>query len=189
MMLMASGVTARLASRGSRPRPTSTRLALGDSCSPAPASSRRSARSSTMTRKPCPASASAAVSPPIPAPATKIVREAATGRSGSAVFHHAFGRARFAGGEVCGIAIEGRAIGTDDLVVVAEIEEDMRMIERRIGADAHEFVRTDLDDRDADIIVEVRNRMVGHQFHLGRQWTDEIARQAENAAHHTGGYS
>src|SRR6185437_318547 len=125
----------------------------------------------------------------MPAPATKIVREAATGRSGSAVFHHAFGRPRFTGGEVAGIAVEGRAIGADDLAVVAEIEEDVRVIERRVGADAHELPRADLDDRDADIIVEVRNRMVGHQFHLEQQWTNEIAQQAENAAHHAGGYS
>ena len=86
--------------------------------------------------------------------------------------------------------IKGRAIRADDLVVVAEVEENMGMIERRIGANAHEFLRTDLDDRDAGIIVEVRNRMVGHQIHLGRQWTGAIntAQQAENAAHHTGGY-
>ncbi len=53
MMLMASGVTARGASRGCRPRSTRMRLALGESCRPAPASSSRSAFSRTMTRKPC----------------------------------------------------------------------------------------------------------------------------------------
>ena len=52
MMLMASGVTARAASRGCKPSSTSTRLALGESCRPAPASSSRSAFSSTTTRKP-----------------------------------------------------------------------------------------------------------------------------------------
>jgi hypothetical protein len=38
----------------------------------------------------------------------------------------------------------------------------MRVIERRIGADAHEFLRADLDHGDAGIVVEVRNDMVGH---------------------------
>src|SRR5580698_9928581 len=119
MMLMASGVIARGASLGCRPSSISTRLALGESCRPAPASSSRSAFSRTTTRKPWPASASDAVNPPIPAPATKIVREAATDRSGGLVFHHAFGGPGFTGGEVDGIAIQGGTIGADDLVVVA----------------------------------------------------------------------
>src|ERR1700710_1239436 len=139
MMLTASGITARAASRGFRPRSISTRLALGDSCRPAPASSSRSAFSRMTTRNPCAASASAAVNPPIPARATKIVRDAATrGRSGDLVFQHAFRRPCLAGGEVGGVTIQGRAIGADDLVVIAEIEKDMGVIERRIGADAHE---------------------------------------------------
>src|SRR5712692_6982939 len=116
MMLMASGVTARAASRGCRPRSISTRLALGESCRPAPASSRRSAFSRTTTRKPRPASASAAVNPPIPAPATTMVREAATGRSGDFILQHAFGRPGLAGLEVGGVTIQGGAIGADDLV-------------------------------------------------------------------------
>src|SRR6202034_841477 len=150
MMLTASGITARAARRGLRPSSIRTRLALGDSCNPAPASSSRGAFSRTTTRNPLAASASAAVNPPIPAPATKIVRDAATrGRSGDLVFQHAFRRSRFAGGEVGGITIQRRAIRADDLVVVAEIEEDMGVIERRIGADAHELLRSDLDHRNA----------------------------------------
>src|SRR6185312_13217371 len=141
---MASGITARQASFSRRPSSTRTRLALGDSCRPAPASSSRSAFSRMTMRNPCAASASAAVSPPIPAPATKIVRDAATGRSGDLVLHHAFGWAGFAGGEVGGITVQSRAIRADDLVVVAEIEEHMGVVERRIGADAHEFLRSDL---------------------------------------------
>jgi hypothetical protein len=43
----------------------------------------------------------------------------------------------------------------------------MRMIERRIGADAHEFLRTDFDDGDTRVIVEVRNNVVGHIFTFG----------------------
>src|ERR1700761_6448235 len=167
MMLTASGGTARAASRGCRPSPVSTRLALGDNCRPAPASSSRSAFSRMTVRKPWAASASAAVNPPIPAPATKIVRDAATRRSGDLVLYHAFGRAGFAGGEIGGIAIQGRAIRADDLVVIAEIEEHVRVVERWIGADAHEFLRSDLDHRDAGVIMEVRNNVVGHRIHLG----------------------
>src|SRR4051812_34087386 len=141
MMLMASGVTARAASRGCRPRSTRMRLALGESCRPAPASSSRSAFSSTTTRKPCAARVSAAVSPPIPAPATTTVRVMATDLSGDLVFQHAFGGTCLAGGEVGGKTIKRRAIRADDLVVVAEIEEDMRMVERRVGAHAHELLR------------------------------------------------
>src|SRR5580698_4990321 len=156
MMLMASGVIARGASLGCRPSSISTRLALGESCRPAPASSRRSAFSSTTTRKPCRASASEAVNPPIPAPATMMVRVTATGRSGDLVFQHAFGRPCFACGKVGGVAIERRAIGADDLVVVAEIEEHMRMVEGRIGPHAHELLRADLNDGNAGIVVEMR---------------------------------
>src|SRR6266404_1383140 len=166
MMLIASGVTARAPSRGFKPSSTRTRLALGESCRPAPASSSRSAFSRMTTRKPRAASVSDAVSPPMPAPATMMVRVAATDRSGDLVFQHAFGRPRFTGGEVGRITIQRRAIRADDLVVVAEIEEDMRVIERRIGAHAHEFLRADLDHRDAGIIVEVRDDMIGHYIHL-----------------------
>src|SRR5450432_91596 len=192
MMLMASGVTARAASRGCRPRSISTRLALGDSCRPAPASSRRSAFSSTTTRKPWAASASDAVSPPIPAPAMTMVREAATGRSGDLVFQHAFGRPGLTGLEVGGITIKRRAIGADDFVVVAEIEKNMRVIEGRIGAHAHELLRADLNDRNAGIIVKMGNGMVRHNLHLRSQWTRGLNQQhaaASNAAHHTGGCS
>lgn len=60
------------------------------------------------------------------------------------------------------ITIERRAIGTDDLAVIAHVAENMRMIHRRPGAHAHEFLGTDLDNRNAGIIVEVRNNVIGH---------------------------
>src|ERR1700722_8683051 len=132
MMLIASGVTARRLSRSVRPRPTRIRLALGESCRPAPTSSSRSAFSSTTTRKPLAASASAAVNPPIPAPATKIVRDAATALRSGDVLQHALRGARLADAEVCGEPVQRRAIGADDLAVVAEIEKDMGGIELRI---------------------------------------------------------
>ena len=75
----------------------------------------------------------------------------------------------FAGREVGGVAVQGRAIGADDLVVVAQIEENMGVIEWRIGAHAHEFLRADLDDGDAGIVVKMGNDMVGHRIHLGQQ--------------------
>src|SRR5690242_3256436 len=136
MMLIASGTTARAARRSFRPRLTRILLAFGDSCSPAPTSSSRSAFSSTTTRKPLAASASAAVSPPMPAPATVMVREAATSLRLRDVLQHAFGRTGLARAEIGGKAVQRRAIRTDDLFVVAEIEEHMRMVERRIGAHA-----------------------------------------------------
>src|SRR6185295_19879116 len=77
-----------------------------------------------------------------------------------------FRRPGFAGAEIGGIAVQCRAIRTDDLVVVAEIEEHVRVVEWRIGADAHELLRADLDDRHACIIVKVRNDVVGHVFTL-----------------------
>src|SRR5262249_5145947 len=61
-------------------------------------------------------------------------------------------------------AIQCGAIGADDLVVIAEIEKHMRMIERRIGAHAHEFLRADLDHRNSGIVVEVRDDMIGHRY-------------------------
>src|SRR5215467_14121361 len=139
MMETASGTTAREPSRSLMPRPASTWLALGESCRPAPVSSSRSAFSSTTTRKPRAASASDAVSPPIPAPAMKMVRDAATRAGSGDVLQDAFRRARLARGEVGGKAIQRRAIGADDLAVVAEVEKDMRVVERRVRADAHEF--------------------------------------------------
>ena len=95
-----------------------------------------------------------------------IVREAATGLSGDLVDQDTFRRAGLAGLQIGGITIERRAVGADDLVVVAEIEKNMGMVERRIGADAHELLRTDLNNGNAGIVMEVRNDMVRHQVHL-----------------------
>src|SRR5205085_7704611 len=66
--------------------------------------------------------------------------------------------------------VQRRAIGANDLVVVAEIEKNMRMIERRVGAHAHEFLRTDLDDRNSGIVMEVRDNIIGHRIHLEWRW-------------------
>ena len=97
----------------------------------------------------------------------------------------------FAGGEVGREAIERRAIRADDLVVVAEVEEHVRMVERRVGAHAHELLRSDLDHRDTGIVMEVWDNVVGHILTLvvtmGRRNQQHAA--SRNAAHHTGGNS
>ena len=48
------------------------------------------------------------------------------------------------------------------LDVVAHVAVYMWVVERWHGADAHEFLGADLDDRYADVIVEMRNDRVGH---------------------------
>ena len=78
------------------------------------------------------------------------------------VFQHAFGRARFAGAEIGGVAEQRRALGADDLVGVAKIEEHMRMVERRIGPDTHEFARADFDEGHACIVLKVGDDVIGH---------------------------
>src|SRR4051812_14504895 len=82
--------------------------------------------------------------------------------SGDFVLYDTFGRAGFAGGEVRGEPIERGAIRADDFVVVAEVEKNVRMIEGRVGAHAHKFLRADLDDRNTGIIVKVWNDVIGH---------------------------
>jgi len=60
------------------------------------------------------------------------------------------------------VAVERRAIGTDVLGVVAHVAEHMGMIERRLGAHAHEFPGADLDDRNARVVVEMGNDRIRH---------------------------
>ena len=57
---------------------------------------------------------------------------------------------------------ERRAIGADRLSIIAHIDEDMRMIEGRGRADAHELLGSDADRGDALIVLEVRDLHVGH---------------------------
>src|SRR5690349_11351692 len=115
---------------------------------PAPVSSRRSACSMTMICKPARARLSAAVRPPIPAPAMTAVRVAVTGAASGCGRRVSQGAFRWDCGvrvERAVVLIECRAIGADDLRLVAHIEKHVRMVERRLGADAHEFARSDLD--------------------------------------------
>jgi hypothetical protein len=84
------------------------------------------------------------------------LRTAPTG-SGLGRLEGAFGRPRRVRIERGVVTVEGRAIGADDLGVRAHVEKHMRMVERRTGADAHEFTRADLDHLNARIIVEMGN--------------------------------
>jgi hypothetical protein len=56
-------------------------------------------------------------------------------------------------------ALSNRA---DDLVVAAHVEKNVRMIEWRFRAHAHEFARTNFDLRQARVVVKMRNDMVRH---------------------------
>jgi hypothetical protein len=58
--------------------------------------------------------------------------------------------------------IERRAIGADDLLVVAHIEINMRMVVGWQRPDALEFARADLNYCDAAIVMEVRDDVVSH---------------------------
>ena len=55
-----------------------------------------------------------------------------------------------------------RAIGAHDIVLIAHGEEDMRVIERRQLAFAHEFPRADLDHGNARRVVKVRDDRFRH---------------------------
>src|SRR5690348_16046847 len=96
--------------------------------------------------------ASAAASPATPAPATMTWRACVkdensrrwSGCGGGG--QGAFGRTRRMRIERRVELVERRAIGADDLAVVAHVEEDVRMIERRRRAHAHELLGADLDD-------------------------------------------
>ena len=63
-------------------------------------------------------------------------------------------------------AIKGRAIGANDLLVVAHVEKDVGMVERGRCANAHEFLGADLDRGNARIVVKMWYKMVGHVFAL-----------------------
>ena len=60
------------------------------------------------------------------------------------------------------MTVERRAIGANHFGFIAHVKEDMRMIERRSGADAHKFPGTDLDHRHAGIIVKMGDNMIHH---------------------------
>ena len=60
------------------------------------------------------------------------------------------------------VAVERRAVGADDLALFADVQVYMGMIEWRLGADAHELPCSDLDDGDTNVVMEMRNDVIGH---------------------------
>ena len=60
------------------------------------------------------------------------------------------------------VAIERRAIGAHILNVLAHVAEDMRMVLWRQRTYAHEFLGADHDDRNAGLVMEMRNDLVCH---------------------------
>jgi len=59
---------------------------------------------------------------------------------------------------------QGRAIGADSFRIVAHVDENMRMIEGRQRADAHEFLRAHTHERDTRLVVEMGRGMFSHGF-------------------------
>jgi hypothetical protein len=78
----------------------------------------------------------------------------------------AFRRFCFEGVKIRIVAIESGTIGADDFIIAPHIEEDMRVVEGRKRADAHESLSADLDDRHAQIIVEMGNPVFCHDYIL-----------------------
>src|SRR3569833_1140151 len=101
---------------------------------PAPVSDSSADCSSSVTRKPDCASISAALKPPIPAPAMTTLRDEATARAAERSDRFGQGAGRWLGRmrvERSIVPVQRGAIGADDLFVVAHVEKDMGMIERR----------------------------------------------------------
>ena len=57
---------------------------------------------------------------------------------------------------------QGRAIGADRFGLVTHIDENMRMIEGRQRADAHEFLGPNAHDGHTRLVVEMGRGMFGH---------------------------
>lgn len=60
------------------------------------------------------------------------------------------------------IAIQRRAVGADRLILIAHVDEDVRMIEGRVCADALELLDSDLDGRMPGVVLEMGNGNAGH---------------------------
>ena len=76
----------------------------------------------------------------------------------------AFRWARLVGRQRGVVAIERRAIGAHILKIVAHVAEDMRMVLWWQRTYAHEFLGADLDDRNAGVVMEMRNDFVGSRW-------------------------
>ena len=74
----------------------------------------------------------------------------------------AFRRPRFVRRQRGVVSKERRAIGAHILYRVAHVAIDMRMVLWWQRADTHEFLGADLDDRNAEVVMEMRNDFVCH---------------------------
>jgi hypothetical protein len=82
--------------------------------------------------------------------------------SGRDIMQGTFSRTRLVRVERGIVAVERRTIGADDFQIAAHVEKDVRMVERGLGAHAHEPVRANVDDRNARIVMEMWNDVVRH---------------------------
>src|ERR1700730_3192784 len=67
------------------------------------------------------------------------------------------------------VHIMRRGIRADGIVIVAHVDENMRMVEGRQSADAHEFLGADRHLWNARLIVEMRRAMGGHDLSKSRK--------------------
>jgi len=102
----------------------------------------------------------------MPAPPTTIVREDvrfySKQASGDDVVHGALGWSGGVWGQCWVVTVKGGAIRADVFGILAHVAEDVRMVVRRRGADAHELPGADLDDCNTWIVLKVRNDFVAH---------------------------
>ena len=83
-------------------------------------------------------------------------------KSDDDIVEFAFRRARFVRSQCRVVSIERRAIGTHILHRVAHIAIDMRMVLWWQGTHTHKFLGADPDDRNAEVVMEMRNDFVRH---------------------------
>ena len=95
----------------------------------------------------------------IPAPVRKEAQRTLLNWMGCAV-----GGSRVVRVKLRVVAEQGRAIFADDLGIVAHVAENVRMIEWRPRADAHEFLRPDVDHGHPRLVVEMRDDVIGHGY-------------------------
>lgn len=82
--------------------------------------------------------------------------------SGSQIMINAACRFGLGFGKLGVVSEKGRAIGADFFAVRAKVDVDMWMVERRVCADAHEFLDTDFNDGVSGIILEVGDCVARH---------------------------
>src|SRR5690606_27158974 len=70
----------------------------------------------------------------------------------------------FVGMKLCIVAIKRRAIRANHFGFITHVEKHMRMIERRVCTDAHEFLHADFDGSMAGVVLKVRNDVIGHNM-------------------------